>query len=1393
MPDVFDEISIEQTGDIFDQVEQGPVGDVFDQVEVAEDEETGSYVKQLLGSFVKGGMRLGQAVLQMPEHAMWLAAKVGGIRTDRPPEPGEPGYLLYKDLQEKPTLGRKLGEFHMDMIERHKRGTQRIIENHPEWDYEPPENFVDLLTSPRKLSLVIAESTPVFVAAGVMTAGGRPDVGLAMMYATEGQDAYDQAIADGATTTEAETAYHLYGSVASVLEFMQLKGIFKIGKGTFNAVLASTAKKIAGQGLKSITLDIIKVAAKEAIEEITQGAWQEATAKIVYDKSIPGGLWGFIDRRAQDGLVGFAMGVIPGVGGAGGAAIQARFTTGLVSEQLPKIDEAKTIIEESPDLTPEQKEVGLRYIGDIETQVINEIVDRFPGEINNQESLERIGNQIAEHLGIDVTRAGQFTGEKGVNWVFSKRKSKTMYGQLIGSNKLIIYSGNTSEQVKKTIVHELGHIEKPTQKIYLSPQEKQEWRERGVSEERLDKMFKRRKIHHPEFKQWVEENVKQLSEEISRVEPIPREEAIGPVEVGPVEGGPIKAASIEDKQKAIAHLMSLADTERAVGNLEAAEKLDKRAEELQAEIIGVKPVAEPTPPKPAKLSRKKALTLGHQLPKKMGWDDAQRRDFMQELVGKASMKGMTPKEMRTVVEALQSQARDMGVLPAEDYQKRMWIGTREVDTGEYIDAALEQVEALPDLKGTEPEVVTRRAYKRKRGLVSLAKDILVGVDNLSIPHLMRKIGGIKEGPIKEVGVDGWRRNIHRVASVFRGAVTQLNEAFDVAKITPKDLAEMSRSLDPRMELIKRGREIIGKPKTKTYTFEINGKQYQLSMGELLDVYLCAQQEKGLAHITQKGLNIFGVRTGPIDETTLKALTDAVDKDQKAKVFVYTVVKIGEEYNAPQLNYTNSRLNPEAAEQVADEKNYWHLDVETVRRIVGKGTYQVSFLENKGILKPRTKATGALVVRDAFPKFFSVQYAVAEYVGMAEELRAINLLLNYEPIVNQLEKKGYKGIRNNIKQLVEWVQDKRSTTVRADALLSKILHGSFRAVLHYSPEVIASQYMSTGHYAGVTPVKYHHLLLTPPGKSTIKEMLEHNDVVWMRYYAGGQSAELAEVGQLDVSLRLLTGTHADLNKSGIAAQTTDLFAFAQGWKIAKAIVSDTTDLKPGTVEFFDAVNDKVEELWDTQPSWDKWNKSINTSQRGIKRLPFLFRSYFEKSLMMLHTANETYRVSEKTAMDKAKKAQVYGAVMGSQMATALIRTFIGWAIWRQRKTVWDYIAAMLAAPFVMVSIVGGYLNRIVGNVVRILAGQKQAYEGEPISSLPTKTIEQFFLGIGQMVDAAAYYFGDEEEKSKKQVLYALRNLTISIGTMYGVPVRQLEKMRKVIEGQEEEITLSRKQE
>ncbi|GAG74785.1 unnamed protein product, partial [marine sediment metagenome] len=174
---------------------------------------------------------------------------------------------------------------------------------------------------------------------GIMTAAGAPQVGVMMMYAAEGQEAYDQAIADGTSEEDASMSYVIYGSVAAVLEQMQLQGIMKIGKGMFRQLANRTAQKVTRKGLRSLTRDMIKVAAQEALEEMAQGTWQEVTAKLIYDKSVPGGVAGFIDRRAQEGYIGAVMGVVAGGAGVTAGKIQQAKTELTRVKPTPEVTE----------------------------------------------------------------------------------------------------------------------------------------------------------------------------------------------------------------------------------------------------------------------------------------------------------------------------------------------------------------------------------------------------------------------------------------------------------------------------------------------------------------------------------------------------------------------------------------------------------------------------------------------------------------------------------------------------------------------------------------------------------------------------------------------------------------------------------------------------------------------------------------------------------------------------------------------------------------------------------------------------------------------------------------------------------------------------------------------
>ncbi len=251
-------------------------------------------------SFIKAGiidplkigvLRLGRALVDLPTHMQPI-----------PPLGQTNQFFATKDdpVPTAASLRKRLQKESENWIV--GDNIQRIIDNHPEWRGEPPENFIDLVSSPRKLSAAIFESAPTMVAAGLTTAAGQPIAAVTIMYAVEGQEAYDQAIRDGATPEQAQDTYKLYGSVAAGIEFLQLRQGLKILKGTKDLIIKRTVQKVAQRGGKTFSRQLMETAAKEAVEEVAQGRWQEITAKVVYDKPLPAPAE-MIDRALQEATV----------------------------------------------------------------------------------------------------------------------------------------------------------------------------------------------------------------------------------------------------------------------------------------------------------------------------------------------------------------------------------------------------------------------------------------------------------------------------------------------------------------------------------------------------------------------------------------------------------------------------------------------------------------------------------------------------------------------------------------------------------------------------------------------------------------------------------------------------------------------------------------------------------------------------------------------------------------------------------------------------------------------------------------------------------------------------------------------------------------------------------
>ena len=799
-------------------------------------------------------------------------------------------------------------------------------------------------------------------------------------------------------------------------------------------------------------------------------------------------------------------------------------------------------------------------------------------------------------------------------------------------------------------------------------------------------------------------------------------------------------------------------------------------------IVFYQPVAQ-AKPAPAKMTRRTSLQLGHQIPKLLNWTERYRRNFMRQLVGKRSMKDMTLKQRTTVVDAMLQEAKKAG-LSEEQYggekakeRVKLVINEKLVDIANYLDEAVDAVNDLVPATKKQPKRFTYRTAQKGKGGVSALGTVAAGIDNDHISALAKRLSGGKSDSITEI-LDGDRqRSMAKKSKHFRITVEASQKAYEEAEITSKDFEGYSRFLDPRMRVWAGIKEKLGVGKVKYHSIELNGKSFELSPAQLLDIYLFAQQEKGLSHLKESGLVIFEQQTGPLNDAQILDLMNYTEQNPKLKSVADVFTSIAEFHNAPEMNAVSNRL---IKKDIAAEDSYWHLEVYNPKKMAGKRAYSISFLENQGLLKERTgTGEGALVVRDAFERFYTVQSAVAEYVGMAEHNRTATLLLSYTPFASAIKDKGYGGVHSNIIKLYERASQVKSSS-RLQRTVSGILHGAYRGIFTGNMPVIISQYSSTFQYASIIDKKYAHLIGHGSKPSIIKEMLKYNDVAWERFFMGHQSIEMAELGQVDATLKAVTGRSADINKVMMPMKIADILALADGWKVAKAMAKDG-GLEIGSKEYWKRTNQIAEDLWlQTQPSWDKWNRSMNTSDPTVLRQTlFLFRSYYEKTLSILHVANATYRNSGKTAADKQKFAKAYGGVMTSLAINALIRNMIS-RLWKPDQDLLDLLYDMVTSPLPLIAMLGKPLQSIIrSKFVKVLRTGKQGYASDAIQPLALKIVNIILKAPGDFTAAAAYSLRGETEKAEAQIRLAIYHLYIGVGLKSGIPVYEINRWKRIL--------------
>jgi len=436
----------------------------------------------------------------------------------------------------------------------------------------------------------------------------------------------------------------------------------------------------------------------------------------------------------------------------------------------------------------------------------------------------------------------------------------------------------------------------------------------------------------------------------------------------------------------------------------------------------------------SKPSRKKLLTLGHKIPKEMGLSDKERRAIMKELTGKESMKDMDMTELTQVVDYFREQYDGDIEISKEDMETPVIFNGQATTMGTIMRSVVDTIDKLKG-KSVPPKDVTMKYRKAiKRQTKGTAVDFLVGINNSNLSTLAFMLGEGKDSIFTDIFRDSILNGVKTESYHIKSVFDTLKERLAEAGVTDEDLARFSRSSNPRFNFINMlpVHGMIGTD-TETIRVSLGNKTFEMTWGEILDIYLAAKQYRevevgggkteqlkdGERHLLSGGTYVGEVETGPISEEQLNNISILIESDPKLSAIADVMNEIDAVYWKPSINQISMNLK---GKQIATTTDWWGLEVAYEPGLAGKGfSFDVNLIENKSILRDRTKSELPLVTRDAFDRFVKFENAIAEYFSMSEPLRIARTVINNQDIRDALRQKGYSKVIKNVEIILKRAQ------------------------------------------------------------------------------------------------------------------------------------------------------------------------------------------------------------------------------------------------------------------------------------------------------------------------------------------------------------------------------------
>jgi len=775
--------------------------------------------------------------------------------------------------------------------------------------------------------------------------------------------------------------------------------------------------------------------------------------------------------------------------------------------------------------------------------------------------------------------------------------------------------------------------------------------------------------------------------------------------------------------------------------------------------------------------------------------------------GKYSDLRKLPKSVLEEVADFVAQAKAGGIIAEKDYKTPVNL-PRSGDT--VMESIVDRWIADPDMLKTrrKPTTAAVTTEGKAMGWLKWVKELAFGKMNFPMWHFAKVLdAGDETGIASEVFSDNFDRGQRIETAHARKAAEMLLAGFLEAKISVKDAVKYSRMFDRKKTVLRAvfnhlPGDLAGT--TEIVNFDLGNVKAGLSWGEVLAIYMLADQRKGLKHIKHGGLVIGDTMTGPVTDQQITDLRQRVQADPKLMILIDTFRLIDKTHWKPTINAVSRRMD---GRDIATEFNWWGFDVYTGRQVGGKkigwikngSFYNLDLTENRSIFKDRTHSRHPLRVHDAFEQFGSFEAAIARYVGMAEPFRIARTLLNHQPTYQKLVAKGYDGEHGAMVELLKRMQSPVRYDTVLDKLVNSVMPNIYRGLLNFSPTVWASNYSSVVNYGSYVNDGYMPHAFSPlkgVGYHELRsEILDHSDIAHARYYQGLSSLEFGVSRESDAMLQNTFGRSSYINATGDVIRESDMAAVMGGWQIAKAEFADAkagsiggksarwwgaenvSAIQEGTPEYWNVVSRRAEYLWKhTQSTWDPYNRSLITSQPSkFARSFFLFRSAHEKALTMLADARNEYDNGRITAGEYANRVAY---PLAGYISNAIIGLTVDALIFGVRKDAAQWILRVVTEPLQIFPVVGKVVQNELSAIVRAISGQKKIWVDEStLDSLPLEVTNKTLVSGYQLTEGTSRYVATGGKKGGGQIKTAVKNLVGETATLIGLPIGPVRKLER----------------